>query len=94
MEASTGVCSAPGAANEHPGGVLRGLPRRAGAARVLSGRTALEVQSLLDRWLDPAHRYFKVGASDGNIYVLRYDEARAEWELGAFLSGTRISTGC
>ena len=48
------------------------------------GERRLEVQSLLDRWLDPAHRYFKVGASDGNTYILRHDEASGEWDLAAF----------
>ena len=51
------------------------------------GERRLEVESLLDRWLDPQHRYFKLAASDGNTYVLRYDEARDEWELGAFRQG-------
>ena len=51
------------------------------------GERRLQVVSLLDRWIDPAHRYFKVGASDGNTYILRYDETREEWELGAFRQG-------
>ncbi len=51
------------------------------------GERRLEVVSLLDRWLDPEHRYFKVAASDGNTYILRYDEMREEWELGAFRQG-------
>ena len=51
------------------------------------GERRLQVVSLLDRWLDPEHRYFKVAASDGNTYILRHDEARAEWELGAFRRG-------
>ncbi|MGP1681082.1 MAG: hypothetical protein ACTS8S_01990 [Giesbergeria sp.] len=51
------------------------------------GERRLEVVSLLDRWLAPEHRYFKVAASDGNTYILRYDETREEWELGAFRQG-------
>ncbi len=51
------------------------------------GERRLEVVSLLDRWLAPAYRCFKVAASDGNTYILRYDEAREEWELGAFRKG-------
>lgn len=51
------------------------------------GERRLEVSAIVDRWLGPDHRYFKVTASDGNTYVLRYDEARDEWELGAFRKG-------
>lgn len=51
------------------------------------GERRLQVVSLLDRWLAPEHRYFKVAASDGNTYILRHDETRAEWELGAFRQG-------
>jgi len=48
------------------------------------GERRLQVVSLLDRWLAPEHRYFKVAASDGNTYILRYDGTREEWDLGAF----------
>ena len=54
------------------------------------GERRLEALEILDRWLAPDHRYFKVKAEDGNAYILRYDEARREWELGAF---TRAQTG-
>jgi hypothetical protein len=51
-------------------------PRRfeAGARRV-------EVVEVVDRWLAPDHRYFKVRGDDGAIYLLRHDEARQRWEL-------------
>ena len=53
------------------------------------GERRLEVIELLDRWLAPNHRYFKVKADDGDIYILRHDEVRGEWELGAY---TRAQT--
>ncbi|KPK18046.1 MAG: hypothetical protein AMJ67_12015 [Betaproteobacteria bacterium SG8_41] len=52
------------------------------------GERRLEVMSILDRWLAPDHRYFKVAASDGDTYVLRHDEESGEWTLGAFRKGT------
>lgn len=52
------------------------------------GERRLEVAALVDRWLAPDHRYFKCLAGDGNFYILRYDEASGEWELGAF---TRVT---
>ncbi|MHC4548591.1 MAG: hypothetical protein ACYTEZ_07420 [Planctomycetota bacterium] len=39
----------------------------------------VEVVEVLDRWLDPHHRYFKVLAADGRIYLLRHDE-EVGWE--------------
>jgi hypothetical protein len=37
--------------------------------------------------LAPEHRYFKVAASDGDTCILRHDEMRDEWELGAYRKG-------
>ena len=51
------------------------------------GERRLEVLSIIDRWLAPDHRYFKVAASDGDTYVLRHDEPSGEWTLGAFRKG-------
>jgi hypothetical protein len=51
------------------------------------GERRIEVLSIEDRWLGPDYRYFRVAASDGNIYILRYDERRDAWELGAFRRG-------
>ena len=51
------------------------------------GERRLEVVSILDRWLAPTHRYFKVAASDGDTWILRHDEVSGEWTLGAFRKG-------
>jgi hypothetical protein len=39
------------------------------------------VAEVLDRWLAPDHRYFKVRASDGGVYLLRHDVESQRWEL-------------
>ncbi len=52
------------------------------------GERRLEVLSVVDRWLAPDHRYFKVAANDGDTYVLRHDERTGDWTLGAFRRGT------
>ena len=57
------------------------------------GERRLEALEIVDRWLAPDHRYFKVKAEDGNAYILRYDEARGEWELGAFTRAQTDSPG-
>jgi hypothetical protein len=51
------------------------------------GERAVEVSEILDRWLDPAHRYFKLRGDDGGIYILRHDQASGVWELILFDSG-------
>jgi hypothetical protein len=40
-----------------------------------------EIEEVLDRWLAPDHRYFKVRADDGDTYVLRQDAVSQAWEL-------------
>jgi len=48
------------------------------------GERKLEVLGVEDRWLGPDYRYFRVAASDGDIYVLKHDERAGEWDLAAF----------
>lgn len=45
------------------------------------GERAVTVEEVLDRWLAPAHRYFKVRGGDGGRYILRHDTAADRWEL-------------
>lgn len=44
----------------------------------------IEVVEILDRWLAPDHRYFKVRGDDRAIYILRHEVAAGEWELTFF----------
>jgi hypothetical protein len=39
------------------------------------------VTDVLDRWLAPDHRYFKVRGDDGDVYILRQDGAADQWYL-------------
>jgi len=41
----------------------------------------IEVQEILDRWLDPDHRYFKVRGDDGSTYLLRHDVGTESWQV-------------
>ncbi len=34
----------------------------------------------LDQWYGPGYRYIKARGTDGGLYILRFDEAQAEWE--------------
>ncbi|MBN1567393.1 MAG: hypothetical protein JXA73_06075 [Acidobacteria bacterium] len=52
--------------------------------RFTIGAQTLEVREIEDQWYSPASKYFRVRASDGNIYVLRHDEEHDRWTLDAF----------
>ena len=41
----------------------------------------IEIEQVLDRWLDPDHRYFKLLGDDGGIYIIRHDMNTWSWEL-------------
>jgi hypothetical protein len=44
----------------------------------------IDVVEILDRWLAPDHRYFKLKGSDGDIYIVRHDPGALSWELTMF----------
>ncbi len=48
------------------------------------GDRLVEVREVVDRWLAPEHRYFKVRGEDGDIYILRNDVTSGGWELTWF----------
>jgi len=43
------------------------------------------VVEILDRWLDPAHRHFKVLLEDGRKFILRHDTESGEWEVAGLI---------
>ena len=49
--------------------------------RLRLGARRLEVVEVLDRWLAPGPRYFKLRADDGATYIVRHDVATSRWEL-------------
>jgi hypothetical protein len=48
------------------------------------GQRRVAVVSVLDRWLAPDHRYFKVKGDDAGVYIVRHDPHAACWELVFF----------
>lgn len=56
-------------------------------------KRCFEVQELLDCWLGPGHRYFKVVADDGGVYILRHDTAHDHWELTMFAARGYLNGG-
>lgn len=53
------------------------------------GERRVAVAELLDRWLAPDHRYFKVRGDDGATYILRHDTVGDRWELTLFERGPK-----
>jgi hypothetical protein len=52
--------------------------------RFYLGRRKIEIIELLDRWLAPDHRYFKLRGDDGCLYILRHDISTGDWDLVMF----------
>jgi len=52
-------------------------------ALLLAGRR-LNVAEVLDQWLSPDHRYFKLRVDDGDVYLVRHDVGADRWELTMF----------
>jgi hypothetical protein len=51
------------------------------------GDQRVSVVEVLDQWLAPDHRYFKVRGSDGDAYLVRHDVCTDRWELTMFQAG-------
>ena len=44
----------------------------------------VEIVENVDRWYGSDYCYFKIKGHDGNLYILRFDQGRADWELTMF----------
>jgi hypothetical protein len=55
---------------------------------VVLGDRRLRVVEVLDRWLAPDHRYFKVRGDDGDVYIVRQETSSGEWTLSGFRRGS------
>ena len=54
---------------------------------LILGDRRLAVGVVLDAWLAPDHRYFKLRCEDGDTYLVRHDERSNTWELTMFRAG-------
>ena len=48
---------------------------------IVLDKRAIGVQEILDRWLAPDHRYFKILGDDDAIYIVRQETDSWTWEL-------------
>ena len=51
---------------------------------LILGDRRVVVAEVLDAWLAPDYRYFKVRVADGDTYLVRHDEHSDTWELTMF----------
>lgn len=49
--------------------------------RFAEGERRVEVVEVVDAWLAPDHRYFKIVGDDGFTYILRHDVGEDCWRL-------------
>ncbi len=52
--------------------------------RILIKSKKIEVKEILERWVSPDHRYFKILGEDDSKYTIRYDTVSMKWELTFF----------
>jgi len=55
----------------------------------LMGRS-YKVKEIIDTWHAKVAVYFKIKAEDDNIYLLKYDEIQAQWDLVFFQNPKKL----
>jgi hypothetical protein len=50
------------------------------------GDRRIDVADVIDAWLAPDHRYFKLTDREGDLWIVRHDVASDRWELTMFRS--------
>jgi len=51
---------------------------------LILGDRRIDVAEVVDAWLAPDYRYFKLRGADGNTYLVHHDERSSTWELTMF----------
>ena len=51
---------------------------------LILGERRIVVAEVLDAWLAPEYRYFKLRGEDGDTYLVRHNEQSNTWELTMF----------
>jgi hypothetical protein len=60
---------------------------------LILGDRRVAVVDVLDAWLAPDYRYFKLRGADGDTYLVRHDERSNTWELTMFRAHTLADDG-
>jgi hypothetical protein len=60
--------------------------------RFYLNQRCIEVIEIIDQWMGPDYRYFKLRGDDEGIYILRHSSDKDVWEITMFDSGKREET--
>jgi len=60
--------------------------------RLQLGERRIEIREIVDRWLAPEYRYFKIVGDDGDLYIIRHDVESWKWELTFYRAVTSLIT--
>ena len=44
----------------------------------------IEIKQIIDQWVSPDHRHFKILGNDSSLYTIEFEPASATWELSFF----------
>jgi hypothetical protein len=72
--------------NAYPSRQLYRSRRRSDAARIAPTWNLCRGCRNADQWHGPVYRYVKVKGDDGGLYILRFEEGKAVWDLTLFES--------
>ena len=64
--------------------MLCGPSRRADAAHADVSESVASFAEVLDAWLAPDYRYFKLRGTDGHPYLVRHVDRADAWEVTMF----------
>ncbi|HKL25148.1 MAG TPA: hypothetical protein VJ910_02845 [Desulfuromonadales bacterium] len=56
------------------------------------GERRIQVEAVIDRWLGPDHRYFKLQGDDGGLYILRHASQTGRWDMVMYQAGLDAPT--
>ena len=61
--------------------------------RFRMGESDYMVEEIVDRWYGPDDQFYKIRADDGNLYILRQNNADGEWSLESFRRQQTLAAG-
>jgi len=54
-------------------------------------KNKIKVKEIVDRWIAPDHRYFKLIGEDDATYIVRHETATWQWELVFYQTAQKIT---
>lgn len=52
----------------------------------------IKVKKIVDRWLDPDYRYFKLLGDDDGVYIIRHDMNTSLWGLTFYQESNKVDS--